>query len=49
MQEHPLMQGRNLILGLNIYYIENRPTTMGYLIKFGGGPHQNGLRISLIP
>ena len=47
------MQGRNLVFGVvlgeNIYYMRNRPTIMGYLTKFGEGPHQNGLEISPIP
>ena len=38
-----------VILGLNIYYMGNRPTTMRYITKFGEVPHQNGLRISFIP
>ena len=47
----PQCKGETLfwvILGLSIYSMGNRPTTMRYLIKFGGGPHRKGLRISLI-
>ena len=36
---HPQMQARDLnfrlLLGLNIYYMGNRPTIMGYFTKVG--------------
>ena len=46
------MQGRNLVFrvisGFSMYYMGNRPTTMGYLTKVGEEPHQNGLEINPI-
>ena len=50
MQDTPQCKGEmfRVNLGLCIYYMGNRLTTMGYLTKYGGGPHQNGQRIRRI-
>ena len=44
----PLCNRFRVILGLNIYYIENRPTTTRYFTNLGAEPHQNGQGIRRI-